>query len=335
MSPGGAVGFVLVAILQAASALAHDARPIFVEIRESPHGHVDVRWKVPPVLPVAAAPIPVLPASCTPQGEPAQRKRAGMLGGRQSYSCPDGLAGGTLALRFPAANPSLSTVFRVTLASGELHSRILRPGTTSWRLAEPPTRLGVAREYTWLGVRHIAAGFDHLLFIACLLFIAGTARRILLTITGFTLAHSLTLALSVLGWVRLPVPPVEAAIALSILFLAVEIAGKDRRSLTWRYPVAVSASFGLLHGFGFAAVLGEIGLPAGELPTALLSFNVGVELGQLGFLALLAPFLWWAGRDREPEPDLGALEPVRIPACYVIGTLASYWFVERVAGFAG
>jgi hypothetical protein len=126
---------------------------------------------------------------------------------------------------------------------------------------------------------------------------------------------------------------VEATIALSILFLAVEIAAKERDSLTWRHPVAVSASFGLLHGFGFAAVLGEIGLPAGEVPIALLFFNLGVELGQLGFLAALAPLLWWAGRDH-PGLGLGVLEPLRLPVGYGVGAVAGFWLIERISRFA-
>ncbi len=131
--------------------------------------------------------------------------------------------------------------------------------------------------------------------------IAGTWRRILITITGFTIAHSITLALSALGLVRVPIPAVEAAIALSIVFLAVEIVRGDKTSLTYRYPIAVSSSFGLLHGFGFAAVLGETGLPQTEIPAALLFFNVGVELGQIAFVLAVVPrissFASWAGRS--------------------------------------
>ena len=153
----------------------------------------------------------------------------------------------------------------------------------------------VAVQYTWLGMEHIWIGFDHLLFVLCLIWIAGSLRRILITITGFTLAHSVTLALSALQIVVLPVPPIEAVIALSVLFLATEIArgeggfngakGANGASgaLTWRYPIAVSSTFGLLHGLGFAAVLNEIGLPQTELVTGLVFFNVGVEIGQVVF----------------------------------------------------
>ncbi len=174
--------------------------------------------------------------------------------------------------------------------------------------------------------------------MACLLFIARTKRRLLITITGFTIAHSITLALSALDLVRIPTPPVEAAIALSVVFMAWEIAKQDTTSLAYRYPIAIAVSFGLLHGFGFAAVLRDIGLPQVELPTALLFFNVGVEIGQVLFVgALLVAFLLVRPalvRYLKPEP--GAIPhwtSLTTPASYIIGGLASYWMIDRVTGF--
>jgi hydrogenase/urease accessory protein HupE len=195
----------------------------------------------------------------------------------------------------------------------------------------------VARDYLSLGVQHILEGYDHLLFLVCLLLIAGTGRRIVITVTGFTIAHSITLVLSTLGVVRVPVPPVEAAIALSIVFLAVEIVRGNRDALTYRYPIAVASAFGLLHGFGFAAVLGETGLPQTEIPTALLFFNVGVEIGQLLFIGAvigvyqLVRVTGTAMLDRDFSLD--ALRPLQTPAAYAVGILASFWLVERVASF--
>ena len=150
----------------------------------------------------------------------------------------------------------------------------------------------MVKTYLVFGVEHILSGMDHLLFIACLIFIAGTWRRILVTITGFTIAHSLTLTLSALELIRLPVPPIEATIALSIVFLAREIALDRRDTLTWRYPIAVSAGFGLLHGLGFASALKDIGLPQTEIPAALLAFNVGVEIGQIMFVSSMLVVFW-------------------------------------------
>ena len=186
--------------------------------------------------------------------------------------------------------------------------------------------------------RHIWIGIDHLLFVACLLFIARTPRRLLITITGFTIAHSITLALSALDLIRIPTPPVEAMIALSVLFMAWEIARGNYQSLTHRFPVAVSASFGLLHGFGFAAVLRDIGLPQTELPTALLFFNVGVEIGQVLFVVALVvaffalkPALVRLLRSAKHNEVLWS--SATVPASYVIGAVASYWMIDRVTGF--
>ncbi|WP_424286598.1 HupE/UreJ family protein [Eudoraea sp.] len=152
-------------------------------------------------------------------------------------------------------------------------------------------QLAVARQYSILGIKHILEGWDHLLFLICLMLVAGIGKKLWITITGFTIAHSITLALSALDVVRLPIPPVEAVIALSVVYLAVEIALQKKDSLTYRYPIAVSSSFGLLHGFGFAAVLSDIGLPQIEVVTSLLFFNVGVELGQIIFV--LGILLFW------------------------------------------
>ncbi len=211
------------------------------------------------------------------------------------------------------------------------------PDQTELIIPEVESFGAVARDYLTLGVKHILEGYDHLLFLVCLMLIAGTGRRILITITGFTIAHSITLALSALGLVRVPVPAVEAAIALSIVFLAVEIVRGDERSLTYRYPIAVAASFGLLHGFGFAAVLGETGLPQTEIPAALLFFNLGVELGQIAFVfavVLVYQLMRLAGRAIvNRDLSIAGLRPLQTPTAYAVGILASFWMVQRVATF--
>ena len=208
-----------------------------------------------------------------------------------------------------------------------------------WRVPDKESTASVAKQHLVLGIDHILKGYDHLLFVACLMFIAGTWRRILVTITGFTVAHSITLALAALDVVRVPVPPVEATIALSIVFLATEIARDRRDTLTWRFPIAVSGSFGLLHGFGFASVLGEIGLPQTEVPVALLFFNIGVEVGQVLFVAALivAIFalnkLYIASRMKTSDAGDPTIQRFARPAAYVIGVLAAYWTIERISGF--
>ncbi len=236
-----------------------------------------------------------------------------------------------MEIRFPVLNPSVSSLFRLQRLSGETVTTLLSPKERIWRVPARETRLGVARDYTVLGIRHILAGIDHLLFLGCLLLIAGISRRLLVTITGFTLAHSVTLILSALDVVRIPVPPVEAAIALSVVFLATEIAGNARDTLTYRYPMTVSASFGLLHGFGFAAVLKDIGLPQTDIPTSLLFFNLGVEIGQLLFVGGLIVVA--KGFLSVTSGSVGQVARLERPAAYVMGSVASFWFVQRVYAF--
>jgi hydrogenase/urease accessory protein HupE len=292
-----------------------------------------VRWKIPPSVDIRNAPEIYMPEACSSVSESSG---SGTLR-RQQYQCETDPAGGELHLEYPAFNPSVSALFRISRLSGERHSILAAPEETRVVIPEVESFASVARDYFELGVQHILEGYDHLLFLVCLLLIAGTGRRIFITVTGFTIAHSVTLALSALGIVKIPVPPVEAAIALSIVFLAVEIVRGNPDSLTYRYPIAVSSSFGLLHGFGFAAVLGETGLPQTEIPAALLFFNVGVEVGQLlfvGAVVVLYQLVRWVGRAAlDRELSISSLRPLQAPAAYAVGILAAFWMVERVASF--
>lgn len=321
----------------ASQALAHDSRPNFIEIIETDPGIFSVQWKVPATVPTAALPTIGMPESCTTDARRATQQAGGAHVGRQDYHCPDGLSGQAISINFPVLNPSLSTLFQVRLATGEQHVRVLKPDESEWIVPDAENALAVAGQYTALGVEHIWIGIDHLLFVACLLLIARTARKVLITITGFTVAHSITLALAALDVIRIPTPPVEAAIALSVVFLAWEIVKDDKEQLTYRYPVAVSTSFGLLHGLGFAAVLRDIGLPQTELPTALLFFNIGVEIGQILFvLALLAGFFVIRPLLRRlltTDGDEMHWTSLTTPAAYIIGGVASYWLIDRISGF--
>jgi hydrogenase/urease accessory protein HupE len=315
-------------------ARAHESRPLYIEVTEKAPLVFFLQWKIPPSVDVRNAPEVSMGGDCSASsdvGGPRGSVR------QQTYRCDADPAGSALRITYPAFNPSVATLVRVSRASGEKHSILASPDESEVIIPEKESFGAVARDYFRLGVQHILEGYDHLLFLVCLLLIAGTGRRILITITGFTLAHSITLALSALGLVRVPVPPVEAAIALSIVFLAVEIARGDKSSLAYRYPIAVSSSFGLLHGFGFAAVLGETGLPQTEIPAALLFFNIGVEVGQIIFVAAVI-ILYQAVRllgkrmlDRNLSVD--ALRPLQTPAAYAVGMLASFWMIQRVATF--
>jgi hydrogenase/urease accessory protein HupE len=187
----------------------------------------------------------------------------------------------------------------------------------------------VVATYLFLGVEHILFGFDHLLFIACLIYIARSRGKILLTITGFTIAHSITLFLAATDTVSLDIPAVEAAIALSIVFLSREILRNRKQSLSLKYPILVSSSFGLLHGFGFASVLADIGLPANEKVAALLSFNVGVEIGQVLFVLVVAGL----ARLLQVLNARLTLDSYRLAIGYFCGSMATVWLVQRLAAF--
>ena len=327
----------LLALVGACAVQAHDVRPNTVRIVETAEHVYSVAWKVPVSVAVDSLPYPRLPPDCTSGEAPTWRSTGGAYLGQQTYRCASGLAGRTVGIAYPGINPSLRTIYTVALGNGTEHIRILGPDEDEWMVPATPQPFAVALDYTWHGVVHIWIGVDHLLFVACLMFIARTPRRLLLTITGFTVAHSITLALSALELVRVPTPPVEATIALSVVFLAWEIDRNRPESLTHRLPVVVSVAFGLLHGFGFATVLREVGLPSTELPVALLFFNVGVEIGQILFVAaLFAGYALLRVLMRQSTDGNGrhALR-LAVPASYVIGTVASFWMIERIAGFWG
>jgi len=319
-----------------ASARAHESRPLYIEVTEKAPLVFAVRWKVPPTVDLRNAPEVTMAGGCVSATPDTDGARRGSV--RQStYRCETDPAGTALQIRYPLFNPSVSTLVRVSRRSGEKHSLLAAPDEIEVAIPEAESLTSVARDYLTLGVRHILEGYDHLLFLVCLMLIAGTGRRIFITITGFTIAHSITLALSALGLIHVPVPPVEAAIALSIVFLAVEIVRGDKNSLTYRYPIAVASTFGLLHGFGFAAVLGETGLPQTEIPAALFFFNLGVELGQIIFvLAVIAAYqlVRLAARaSANYDLSIDALRPLQTPAAYAVGILGSFWMIQRIATF--
>jgi hypothetical protein len=230
----------------------------------------------------------------------------------------------------------IDVLVRVNLANGDNHSMILRPKSPSWVIPERATKSAVAWSYIKMGVEHIFGGIDHLLFVLALVVIVPNLWMLLKTITAFTVAHSVTLALATLGFVNVPSGPTEAVIALSIVFLAVEIirSSQGKFSLAANYPWIVAMIFGLVHGLGFAGALSEVGLPQHEIPLALLMFNVGVELGQIAFvlavLCVLAGLrLMWA-----KIPTLAPISRWQLVP-YAIGCIAAYWTIERTIGFLG
>lgn len=323
---------LLAMLAPAPAAVAHEARPAYFEISETAPGRYAILWRTPVLfgmrLPVALE----LPEGVRTLGEPALRELSDSLVERRMVVAP----GGTLAgarIGFAGLEATITDVLaRVELLDGTVTTTLVRPSRPWLEIAVSRGPLAVTGAFLLHGIEHILLGYDHLLFVLALILIVRSRRVLLITITAFTLAHSITLALATLGVVQVPSPPVEAAIALSILLLACEILRMQRgeASLTARWPWLVAFCFGLLHGFGFAGALVAIGLPQGDIPLALFAFNLGVELGQLAFIAVVPGGLAVARRARLPDVVARHAQPV---AAYAIGTPAAFWFFERLAGF--
>lgn len=313
------------------SATAHDARPAYLELTETLPDRYDVVWRTP-VLAGARLPVVLqLPDGASTLVEPKLRELPDSIVERRTVSAPGGLGG--KRVEFVGLQATITDVLvRVETRDGARSTTLVHPSQPWVEIAAARGPFAVAGTYLMHGIDHILLGYDHLLFVFALILIVPNLRMLVTTITAFTVAHSITLALATLGVVHVPGPPVEATIALSILLLACEIARSraGQPSLTARWPWLVAFSFGLLHGFGFAGALSEIGLPRGDIPLALFTFNVGVEIGQLIFIAAVLGLLALARRVPLPDSVSRRAQPV---ATYAIGTLAAFWFVERVAGF--
>jgi hydrogenase/urease accessory protein HupE len=221
---------------------------------------------------------------------------------------------------------------RIQFANGQQFSALVHPSNAMIEIPPDQGAMTVARTYVTLGVEHILTGWDHLFFIAALFMLVGNMRTLFWTITSFTLAHSITLALVTLDVIRVPPPPVEAVIALSIVFVAVEIVrtSQGHATVASRKPWLIAFTFGLLHGMGFASALTQVGLPRNNVPLALLFFNVGVEIGQITFVMALVALSLVARRFARPVQ----LSAARLASCYIIGGIASFWLLQRISNFA-
>ncbi len=305
---------------------AHQFAPALLELRELGTDVVAVRWKQPLVRVMGSRVQPVLPGDCNGIGKPdVSRKGTGMEAAWQ-LRCPGGLFGKTIGAE-GISESRADVLLRVELADGRSFRHILTGDYPTFTVPEQESRSLVFTSYTELGIEHILTGYDHLLFVMGLTLLVGYHRLLVWTITAFTLGHSVTLAFAVLGFVNFPAAPIEAGIALSIYILAVELARTNPKTLLRNYPWLVAGLFGLLHGFGFAGALAEVGLPDGEIPLALFAFNVGIELGQLGFVAVV--LVCWAVLQKLPcsWPRF-----IRLFPAYTIGSLAAFWFFERSWG---
>jgi hydrogenase/urease accessory protein HupE len=314
------------------TAMAHESRPAYLEINETTTGRYDVMWRTP-VLSGMRLPIALKFADgVRTVVEPVESELNDSLIERRIIDAgPTGLVG--QRIEFIGLQASITDVLvRVSRLDGSLTTTLVHPAQPWIDIAATPGMLSVAGAFLVHGIQHILGGVDHLLFVFGLLLLVSNGWMLVKTITAFTLAHSITLVLAALGAVRLPGPPVEATIALSILLLAVEIARKNRgeTSFTIQWPWVVAFCFGLLHGFGFAGALAQIGLPRHDLPLALFTFNVGVEIGQLMFVAAALSLRALLLHCRLPRSALLYAQPV---ASYGLGTLAAFWFFERVWSF--
>ncbi len=324
------LGALVLATALAPCAFAHESRPAYLELSEQGSALFEVLWRRPMRGDRVLAMQPVLPDRCAVVGKRAHYAQPDALVERWTIDCgKDGLTGQVIGIEGLQATLT-DVLVRIAFADGIVHTQVLRPNASALTVKGAPSKWEVVDDYLRLGVEHILGGVDHLLFVLALLIIVEGTRRLIATITAFTVAHSVTLAAATLGWVQVPQKPVEAIIALSIVFVASEIlhGWQGRPGITPRWPWVVAFTFGLLHGFGFASALTEIGLPQKEIPLALLMFNVGVEVGQIFFIVVVLGLLAIARRVISQQPRW--VVPV---TAYGIGGVAAFWVIERVNGF--
>jgi hydrogenase/urease accessory protein HupE len=327
---------LLLAALAPGRAVAHALEPGFLEIQPLSGADWRVTWRKPQVNGAPMGIEAILPERCTPRrGRPPAFDGRAYLAGWIA-TCDGGLAGAEIRIE-GLERTRTDVLFRYALDTGSAPEAVrLTAASPAFVIPEDAGAFGVFASYFSLGVDHILKGIDHLLFVLMLLLLIRDWRALLGAVTAFTVAHSLSLAAATLGWIVVPAPPVEAVVALSITFLSAELLhpqGEAKR-LTERFPWAVAFAFGLLHGLGFARALLEVGLPQGDVPLALLSFNLGVEAGQILFIAVVIALgvalarLYPAARA-QLAPGARGFRAV----AYGVGTLAAFWVVERVAGF--
>lgn len=313
---------------------ADEFSPALLELTETENGWVEVTWKVPAKADKALAITPVFPEFMEPIGSGSGRKVPGGWLETTTFSTDgNSLSGATLHIDGLSKVPT-DVMLRVKLRDGGEHAAILRSGKTSFTVPMEATKWEVAKSYTRMGTEHILEGYDHLLFVVALMLIVSGFWKLIKTITAFTIAHSITLALATFGVVNFPSAPTEAVISLSILFLAVEVLRLQggEMPLAAKYPWVVAFAFGLFHGLGFAGALSEIGVPQNEVPLALLMFNVGVEVGQIMFVIVIVGLLALA-RKVGAKANLSAPGWSRKLAPYTVGIIAAFWTIERTVGF--
>jgi hydrogenase/urease accessory protein HupE len=317
--------FFLFALFTTARLAAHEMQPAFLELKQTGAEEWQVLWKTPARADLQSGMIPRLPKEARVTSDPVRMKVGDAATEQFTMVCAGGLDGKEVAVDGAAAAIA-DVLVRVERLNGASQVFRLTPDQRSHVIEPAPGRWQEVKTYLNMGVGHILMGVDHLLFVLGLLLIVRDRWMLLKTITAFTVAHSITLGVATMGWASAPMLPLNAAIALSILFLGPEIVRVRRgeTSLTIRHPWVVAGAFGLLHGFRFASGLTALGLPRAEIPLALLFFNCGVEIGQLFFVALIL-LLALSFRTLEIR---WARWAEALPA-YTVGGLGAYWTIQR------
>lgn len=313
------------------AARAHPLAPSVLSFEQADDGVVTMRWRAPIKRPIGQSLRPRVPEVCTPLGAPELEQTDDGVAVIETLKLrcePADMVGAVIAVD-GLEDSSVNVVVRVVAVDGEAHHAILDTRRPQLTVAPPEQSSHSFFEYLMLGVEHLVTGWDHMTFVIGLMILFGWHRRLIAAVTAFTLGHSLTLALSVLGIVSVPQALVEALIALTIMILALEIQTGEKGPV-WKHPWTLPAVLGLLHGLGFASVLFDAGLPPGEIPLALLGFNLGLELGQLGVIAVA-----WACYAALRSAIPAAWRGNRAVPAYVIGSLAAYWMIERALGAFG
>ena len=322
------LGILALSILSPPSLLAHPLAPTLLQVEVLDGGLIDVTWKTSRLVPPGKQVKPELPAHCVDLGVARIVEQPTYVELHWQADCgAQGLQGTTIRVD-GLAESRLNTLVRVIDPAQGTRTWLLRESDASVLVDKAPAKFEVAGGYARLGVEHLLFGPDHVLLLIALMLLIGSTRQLLITITAFTLGHSITLSLATLSIVKVPTMPIEVAIAASIMLVAASIPPeKDSAPMAvGRAPWIMAMVFGLLHGFGFAGALAEVGLPAGEIPLALFSFNVGIELGQI-LIVLLAWWLlrWWSANTRRG----------RVAVSYAIGGMAGFWTLQRLLLSAG
>jgi len=304
---------------------AHPLAPSVLSFEQAPDGTVAMRWRSPVKRPTGQSLRPRIPESCAELGPPESHLTEDETAVEENVQLrcdPPDMVGAIVRVD-GLTDSGVNVVVRVARVGGDVHHTILDATSPELIIAPQEGESDSFFEYLMLCVEHLMTGWDHLTFVLGLLVLFGWRRRLIAAVTAFTLGHSLTLALSVLGIVSVPMALVEALIALTIVVLALEIQSKHHGPV-WNHPWTLPGALGLLHGLGFASVLFDAGLPADEIPLALLGFNLGLEIGQLGVIG--AAFLGFAAVRSALPPSWRSN---RIVPAYVIGSLAAFWVIER------